>query len=214
MLSPTPGNTTGYVFTVSPIQQAILTAIKKYERERFYDNETRTTSAFSTVKGQEFYTSADWASMGTIATIDKLSVLISGNRYFMMPRTAQYMEDVSINPDVTGQPIDYGYYGEQLRFYPIPDNAYPINVMYTQRFPTLAAPTDSNIWTTDAEALIRCEAKMDLYENVLQQPDLTMAMRKLILGDPSVPGNRGYLYDMRAETMRRSAARAMRPTPF
>ena len=143
-----------------------------------------------------------------------MSILISGNRFALMPRTAQYLEDVSVNSAVQGQPADYAYYGLQLRLYPIPDNAYPINILGTTRLAAISNPNDSNAWTSDAEALIRCEAKMDLYENTLQAPELADRMRLLIHGDLGKPGHRGYVYALKAETMRRAASGRTRPTYF
>jgi hypothetical protein len=196
------------------VQLAIQTAIAKWERERFYFNELRAANAFSTAQGQEFYGASDYAPLATIAHLDKVTVLVSGNRYTLAPRLAQYLEDVSVNPLVRGQPIDYAYYAEQLRLYPIPDNAYPVSLLGTTRFAALANPGDSNPWMLDAEALIRCEAKMDVYENTLQQSDLADRMRLLIHGDPSKPGHRGYLYALKAETARRAAVGRTRPSYF
>lgn len=198
----------------SQIQLAIQTAIAKWERERFYFNELRAANAFSTVQGQEFYGATDYAPLATLAHLDKVTVLVSGNRYTLSPRLAQYLEDISVNPIVQGQPVDYAYYAEQLRLYPIPDNAYAISLLGTTRFAALANTGDSNPWTLDAEALIRCEAKTDLYENTLQQPDLADRMRVLIHGDPTRPGHRGYLYALKAETARRAAVSHMRPSYF
>ncbi len=121
---------------------------------------------------------------------------------------------MSVNPIVQGQPIDYAYYAEQLRLYPIPDNAYAVSLLGTTRFAPLGNAGDSNPWTLDAEALVRCEAKMDLYENTLQQPDMADRMRHLIHGDLSRPGSRGYLYALKAETARRAAVGRTRPSYF
>lgn len=161
LLAPSPS------MTYSPIQLAIQDAVSYWENERFYFNEYRTAGAFNTVKGQEFYTVSDWADIPLIQHIDKLSVLISGNRYFMWPRTEQYMEDISINPSWQGQPVDYSYYNLQLRFYPIPDNVYPVNVLGTKKFAQLIANNDTNVWTNDAEMLIRATAKQYLYRDTI-----------------------------------------------
>jgi hypothetical protein len=198
----------------SQIPLAIQTAIAKWERERFYFNELRTANAFSTVKGQEFYGAADCAALASLAHLDRVTILVAGNRYTLNPRTAQYLEDLSVNPLVQGQPIDYAYYGEQLRLYPIPDGAYPLTMLGTARFAALANAGDANAWTNDAEALIRCEAKMDLYENTLQAPELADRMRLLIHGDPSKPGHRGYVYALKAETARRAAVGHIRGSYF
>lgn len=204
------------------IQLAIQTAIAKWERERFYFNEINYQSSasplFSTSQGQEFYGASTSpvsnAVLATLAHIDKVTVLVSGNRYTVAPVTIQYLEDISVNPAVYGMPVQYAYYAEQMRLYPIPDNTYPIGVLGTQRFAALVNTGDENSWTIDAEALIRCEAKADLYDNILQQPDLADRMRLQIHGDPTKPGHRGYLYALKAETARRAAVGHMRPSYF
>lgn len=161
LLAPSTG------MTLSPIQLAIQDAVRFWEDERLFFNEYRTAGAFNTVAGQEFYTASDWADIETIQHIDKLSVLISGNRYFMWPRTEQYMEDISINPSWRGQPVDYSYYNFQLRFYPIPDNTYPVNVLGTKKFTQLVNNADTNVWTNEAESLIRATAKQYLYRDTI-----------------------------------------------
>lgn len=191
--------------TDSPIQLAILDAVSLWDGERFYFNEYRTTGAFSTVAGQEFYTSSDWADIATIGHIDKLSVLISGNRYFMWPRTEEYMEDISINPSWRGQPVDYAYYNFQLRFYPIPDNAYPVNVLGTKSFAALSSNSDSNVWTTEAEAMIRATAKMYLYRDTLQDDGRAQAMANAMQGEYS---------SLKGNTFRKAATTRMKPTMF
>jgi len=202
-------NSTG--MSTPPIQLAILDAVKQWERERFYFNEIRQTAAFSTVNGQEFYTSSDWADIATMAHIDKLSILVSGNRYFLIGRTEQYMEDVSINPSVTGVPIEYGYYAEQLRFYPIPNGAYPVNVLGTKRQTALSAAGDTNAWTSDAEELIRLTAKRNLYRDTLMD-DAGAARMERAMG--LVPGIPGALQALQGETFRRSATNRIKPTFF
>src|ERR1700686_4097879 len=104
LLANSPG------MTSSPIQLAIQDAISYFTDDRFYFNELRQTGAFSTVLNQEFYTAADWGQIPYLWHIDKLSILVSSNRYYMQGRTEQYMEDVSINPRNNGVPIDYSYY--------------------------------------------------------------------------------------------------------
>lgn len=196
----------------SPIQMAIQTAIRKWERERFYFNEIRTTGAFTTVLNQEFYTASDAAFIGTLAHIDKMSITMnSANRYWMIARTAEYMEDISVSLTDNGMPVDFCYYGEQIRLYPIPDNAYPVNVLYTKRVAELVSTGDTNIWTNDAEELIRLTAKMILYSDTLMDDVGAQRMLGLIYG---VPGRTGALYALKAETARRVATSRMRPTYF
>lgn len=200
--------------SLSPVQNAIQSAIAKWEREPFYFNEVYDQNLFNTVAGQEFYNSASAALVATSPNLMKLHVLISNNRYPLKPRTWDYIEDTSVNPQVVGQPVDYAYLGEQLRFYPIPDNAYPITVAATQRLTNLVVDTDANVWTQDAFDLIRSEAKLILAREVLSDDDLATRMELTIYGASSaggsfgrVPAQRGYLYSLKAETTRRARSR-------
>lgn len=195
----------GANLTTTRAQYAIQDAIRFWQGNRFYFNEYRTTGAFPTVIGQEFYTVADWADIPNLVSIDKMSILVSGNRYFMVARTAAYMEDISVNPSVTGAPMDYSYYNEQLRFYPIPNQIYPVNVLATKQFAVLAADGDANVWTTDAEALIRQTAKKYIWRDILL--DSTEAA----LCDAAAME---VFKSLKAETFNRMANRRVRPSYF
>lgn len=199
LLAPSSGETS------SPIQLAIQDSIKFWENERFFFNEYRTTGAFSTVVGQEFYTSSDWADIATIQHIDKLSVLISGNRYFMVGRTEQYMEDISMNTSWTGQPVDYAYYNFQLRFYPIPNGVYPVNVLGTKKFAALSGNSDSNVWTDEGEAMIRLTAKQYLYRDTILDDAKAAAMEN---------GAKQQFSSLKGGTFKKSATLKFKPTYF
>lgn len=190
---------------MSPIQLAILDAISSNEDDRFYFNEYRTASAFSTVVGQEFYTSSDWADIATIQHIDKLSILISQNRYFMVPRTEQYMEDISMNTSWTGQPVDYSYYNFQIRFYPIPNGVYPVNVLGTKKFAALSAASDTNVWTEEAEQLIRLKAKQYLYRDTILDAEKAAMMEM---------GAQEQYKLLKGATFKKAATLKFQPTTF
>lgn len=204
----------GSGLALSPIQQAIQNAIAKWEREHFYFNEIEAINSVSTVKGQEFYTSLTWAFINAQIHIDKIWVLVSNNRYSLNPRTEQYISDTSLNPSVQGQPIDYSYYAETIRLYPIPDGIYPITVEGTQKFSTLVNSTDSNSWTTEAADLIKAEAKCDILTNILKQPDLASYQKNLIYGDPSNMQDQGYITALRSEGVQRPAELKARANYF
>lgn len=200
--------------TNSPVVNAIYSAIAKWEREPFYFNQAYSQNVFSTVKGQEFYTSADYPAIATVPLIDKIHILINANRYTLRFRTWQYLELISVNPAVTSQPIDVAYYDEQLRLYPIPDNAYPLTFSWTTRLAALVNNTDTDAWTQDAYDLIRSEAKLILAEEVLHDPDLAAEATRSIYGDPNMPARRGYLYAVKAETTRREGRGRIIPSQF
>lgn len=200
--------------TVSPIQLAIQSAIAKWEREPFYFLQSFTT-LFTTVAGQEFYTSSDAAAIATAPNIVKLRVLVNNQRYSIEKRTWSYLEDVSTNPSVTSSyPSDWAYFAEQIRLYPIPSQVIPIQGSFDQRLTNLLNPTDVNVWTEDAFDLIRAEAKLILARSTLHDPDLAQEMHRQIYGDPEDPRSRGYLSALKGESMRRAASRHIRPTHF
>lgn len=162
------------------IAQAIQTAIAVYQPERFYGNEQRVVGAFNTTKGQELYTTTDWDQIPYLLDIDRVTVTISTNRYTMNRRTPQYMEDVSVNDLWQAQPIDFSYYQQSIRLYPVPDATYPVTVMATAMVAAPVNPTDSNFWTTDAEQLIRSRAKLELALHVLRDPEMAQSMQAAV----------------------------------
>jgi hypothetical protein len=199
--------------TLSPIKNAIQSAIAKWEREPFYFTEAYSQNLFNTVLGQEIYTTVAAPMIATSPNILKLHITVNSQRYPMQVRTWQYIEDTSVNPFTTGWPFDYAYMAEQLRFYPIPNGAYPITLSGLQRLPALAADGDANTWTQDGYDLIRSEAKLILAEEVLMDDELAGRMRAAIYGNPQDPRERGYLAVLKAETARRAHAR-IRPSHF
>lgn len=201
----------GSGLALSPIQQAIQNSIAFFERDHFYFNELQSINNVSTVVNQEFYTSTDWPFLGSIIHIDDLWILVSSNRYTLNPRTEQYLDDISVNPNSIGQPTDYALYNKTLRLYSIPDGVYPVSVEGTQKFSTLAVSTDSNSWTTDAADLIKAGAKMDILENILKQTELADRQRLLIYGTDTVPG---YIDALRKENTQRPARLAFRARSF
>lgn len=197
--------------TLSPIQNAIQSAVAKWEREPFYFNEGYEQALFSTVPGTEFY--ATPALIATAPRIMQIHILVNANRYTLNVRNWQYLEDISNSPAVTGMPTDYAYFQELLRFYPIPNGAYPLTLSVTARQSALAADGDANCWTQDAYDLIRSEAKLILAREVLFDDEISARMQMAIYGNPQVRQDRGYLYALKAESTRRAKSR-ITPSQF
>jgi len=198
----------------SPIKLAIQSAIAKWEREPFYFNEAYdyATPLFTTVSGQEFYTSADAAAIATSPYIVTLHALVSAIRYPLTLRPWNYLDGLSTNPAARGIPYDWAYLASQIRLYPIPTGAYPIRASRTMRIAALSADGDANAWTQDAYDLIRAEAMLILASETLHDDETAARMRASIYGNP-MTGERGYLYALKAETARRGRSRIM-PTRF
>lgn len=175
--------------TANQLANAINDAIELQEGERFKFNEARYT--ILTVAGQEYYdltgptllTSAG-AAVGTGETIlelDDIYTTISNNPYRLCPRTQQHINEWQSN-SYQGQPADYTLYGQQLRIWPVPDQEYTLSLMGLARLGPnpLTADADTNAWMTDGAAIIRAQAKILLYRDLLRDADgVQLAMDQL-----------------------------------
>ena len=158
------------------VQRAIQDAIAVYEPTRFYFNQT--TATFATVPNQEFYTGSDFTDIPLLIEIDAFMVTIMGVKdplqaedYYEMTRAQ--------NGTWYGPPRTYAYYNQQIRMFPIPDQAYPLTISYHHRLTPLVNPTDSNAWMVDGEMLIRQTAKSYLALDVLQEPNIAQGAQML-----------------------------------
>lgn len=181
----------------SQIQLAILAAIKWYEREPWYFNQTSTTVP-TVASTQAYNLPSDYKQM------DAMTVTISTvNIYRVTPRPWTLIRDKTSQTSLIGQPMEYGIYGQQFWLYPIPDAVYTITEYYWNQFTVLTNNTDTNAWMVDGEELIRYRAKADLFTNVIRDFDEAGAMTAAAKG----------AYDNLCETSSRRMAPAGRITP-
>jgi hypothetical protein len=154
------------------IQRAIKSAIKAYEQTRFWFNESRSFT-FSTVDGQEFYTSSDNSDIPSILAIDTVQLAISGSDKYLLERVSyEEIEATSANGTADeGQPTWFCYYNKELRLYPIPDAVYTVRVSGVWSLSDLSLTTDTNNWMTNGEILIRQRAKRIIYTDVILDPE-------------------------------------------
>lgn len=139
----------------SRIRIAIQSAIKHYERERWYFNEAVTSSSLTTVASQAFY-----ALPADFMKLDSITLTQSGWKRGLEPMSYIEMDHRDAgNSAAIGIPSFYSIYKNQLRHYPIPDSAYVVTLSYQKRLTTLSATTDTNEWVDDLEELIRCKAE-------------------------------------------------------
>lgn len=196
--------------TTADIQNAIQDAIVAYERESFWFNSIRSfgstgsASDLTTVQGQEFYSAIDLPVLANFPHMSKIMVLAFGNRYPLISRTPQWIDDQSFSPTWQSMPTDWATSsGSDLRLYPIPNQAYQLIIDATIRFAPLTADADYNCWTNRAEALIRFEAKRLLFKNITRDAEQALAMELEIFGDLRT-GRQGALAMLRRESMRRA----------
>lgn len=151
------------------VNRAILSAIKFYERKKFYFN-TSVTSTFTTVADQEYYGTADLAAIPNIVEILALKGTLSGSKLPIRPVDFNTI-DAAQSGSVKGFPEYFTYFAQQIRLYPMPNAAWTMTLAMVYRLTALSADSDSNVWTTDAEQLIRQNAKRMLYLDVIRDRD-------------------------------------------
>ncbi|WP_315729038.1 hypothetical protein [Bradyrhizobium sp. SZCCHNS2015] len=188
----------------SQIQGAIQDAVKQYERQRFWFNTTRSLT-FRTVPGQSTYTGADLAQIPDIIRIDRLFLRWGTSIYpldWYEPDEFEFLTALNVS---NGRPTIYTYVDRQIIMYPEPVQAWVIRPHMHYRLPPLVNPTDANAWTNEAENLIRAQAKLILYMNVLEDADGAVRMQAQI---PGLKAGLDY------ETSARSATGRIRGTEF
>lgn len=153
----------------SQITYAIKDAIKVYERRAWWFNQK--TSVFYTVANQELYTSTTPSDFENIVQIDSMRVGESTSRDPMTAVDNATM-DTWQDGSVTGEPTHYSRYANKIRLFPIPSAVYTISMSHIYKLDELSDGSDSNIWTTDCEELIRQSAKRRLALDILQAEDI------------------------------------------
>jgi len=196
--------------TTTDIQNAIQDAILAYERESFDFNRIRSfgdvtgsQSDLQTNNGQEFYGYTDLPILANLPHITKILVLAFANRYPLMQRTPQWIDDQSISTTWQGLPTDWCWDSGLLRLYPVPNDQYPLILDATVRFAPMVQPTDYSVWTNRAEPVIRTEAKRLLFKNIIRDQGQVDSMELDLMGDPRT-GRQGYLPMIRREATRRA----------
>ena len=118
---------------ISQTRLAILDAIKTYEDNRFAFNQASTT--FSTVIGQDEYTSADNAAIQSAVKIDRLRLLVGSSRYQLQQITADEVDELAVSTTSQGQPGVWCYEREAIRLWQPPNQVYTVTMFYVARLP-------------------------------------------------------------------------------
>lgn len=180
----------------SQIRLAIQSAIRHYEIERFWSNETQAT--LTTSSSQVYYPLSGLAS--AYQNEDSIILVVNQTKYPLIKRAYDYLEAVDASTTLTGQPTDYAIYKNNIRLFPTPNGAYPFIMSYVSKPATLSATTDDNFWTTDAESLIRGRAKWDVYINLIRDQEGAKEAKAVELD--ALQSLRGYtaIYSMTGRT--------------
>ncbi len=150
------------------ISNLVLDAIAYYEPERFWFNQT--TQSFSISASQDTYTSVDASFITRIQEFDTLRLTVSSaDKPTLEKWTWGMMEDLNY-PTSYGEPYAYAYWGQSIRFYPVPDGGYEIRFSGVVADTSLSLSTDVNNWTQRGKGkdLIKWRAESMLYAHYLR----------------------------------------------
>lgn len=177
------------------VDQAIETAIKYYQLDRFFFAESRVT--FFTRVDAAYYSFPEAAAIDMIEITDH-----QGSRTSL--RQIQWSElREALGP---AQPHRYvphvwASYGACFGVYPIPDAIYQMTIHFSRAMPV----DDENPYIVDAEDLIRYRAKREIYTHVTKDADMAGMMAQ---------AESDLLEKIHAHSARRKATNNIRPRRF
>lgn len=180
------------------IENAIRDAVKLHERRKFYFNQALSNSIFVTVAGSENYGESSLIASPKIVS---LSITVDGINHPIKPWSFEEIEDMQ-DGTVTGRPYAYCIWRQYFRLYPIPNDAWYVNVNYYERMGELEAADDENVWTTEAEGLIRQCAKRLIALDILHDEGLATRCAAL---------EKEQLDRLQAETQQRNPNTVLKP---
>lgn len=141
-------------------KRAVWAAIRSFEANRFWFNETAT--ALTCTSSQGYVTAPT-----NLLSLDRLELTQNSCDIELAPLAFPELRDMrAARP--TGRPTHYTYWADRFELAVIPDSAYSLPCYYIKQLPALSADTDTNEWTTFGENLIAHTAAADLLIGVLQ----------------------------------------------
>lgn len=142
-------------------KRSIQRAIKHYERNRFWFNQTATAINASTAN-TSITLPADFVAL------DMVTVTTNGGAPSIINQRAFERVTYRNAAGTSGVPEECAVYNGTLRVYPKPSSAFPVTVYYTMALPTLSADSDTNDWLSAAEDVIVFHATADMIANVVR----------------------------------------------
>ena len=135
------------------VDDYINDAIAHYQHYRFWFNETSATQ--NTANGTATYA---WPT--DMVELDSMTITANGTITKMEQISPREIDEMYFNSTLTGVPYHFANYKQQFRLYPTPNATYVLTQYYLQNYTALTTGSaSSNVWTTEAEELIRTRAK-------------------------------------------------------
>lgn len=158
------------------IRAKIQAAIRHYQPTRFFFNESRDVT-FNTVIGQTEYVFG--TDIGTeFYKIDGVWLTEGTNVYEVARTDYRALEQLLDGTATPNQAIVYAWIDRKLRFYPEPNEAYPVRITGHVKLAAPATDDESgNLWMTEAYDLVMARAKAELYAHRWEDPASAQVMR-------------------------------------
>ena len=174
-------------------------AIRQHKaRNWWFLQEPTGTAKTSTTTASNSYV----ALYSGLIQLDSLRITIGGQKFPVDPVGFMEMEALHDGNDNTGQPWVYARYGDRIRLYPTPNDAYTLTWSgLFEDSTTLAASGDTNDWMTTGELLIRHTARMTICRDYLRDMEAAAAC---------VPGINTAIEALDREHIRRSPTRTIK----
>lgn len=135
------------------VDDYINDAIAHYQRYRFWFNETSATQ--NTSDGTATYA---WPT--DMVELDSLIITVGTTLTPLRQVAPRDIDEMYVSSTFKGVPSVYADYKQQFRLYPTPNGTYTLTQYYLKNYTPLASGSgSSNVWTTEAEELIRTRAK-------------------------------------------------------
>jgi hypothetical protein len=129
---------------------------------------------------EKFWFNSIIASAVTVAGTATVNVPATMRRVDRVSIPAYYTDAlievtlIDLKSDTTQSlPRGYAYYNDALKFYPIPDAVYTLELTGLAQVAAPTADADTSIWTNEAQDLIVARTKMTLYRGQFRDPEGT-----------------------------------------
>lgn len=145
------------------VKRAIINAVKCYEAERYWFNQTATSTT----------TTANTTYIGVpsdMIAYDRLEITYSGASTRLLEEDFSKLRAMNAVTAVA-VPTHFSYRGDRFELFSVPDSAYTVTCYYLHSLPTLSADADTNAWTNEGANLIVHAATLDVLTNTINSPD-------------------------------------------
>ena len=158
----------------SQVHDAIRAAVDHFNSKGpFWFQESRGT--LTTSVDQEYYTGSitssgtntGWEFIKTSAEFLTVRIDVTNGKYLVQEKAWAWMDTVMTSDNSVGDPVFYARFGEELRFWPVPNAARVIRCTYYDKYATLSATTDTNNWLVGSRfQLIKQKALYEIFTDI------------------------------------------------